>query len=190
MEQALLLALKPAKRAHAAGEFDYIGGAGFKNMEQRNERAWDKAREHLANHPSNEPDPAKAFRQLEDMYREEPLPEDEVLVFQSGEFQTLDDSVYDLRATLRWLAIRQSIRQKAQKGRSPKLGESAWRNQDRTAHEHGSSYWHLDPAFRISFYRAARSLVKRGLLIACDPVEKGREIRFVSMRKDVAEQYE
>jgi hypothetical protein len=55
----------------------------------------------------------------------------------------------------------------------------AWRNRDRTANFRRSSYWRVEPAFRISFYRAARSLIEAGMLLSCD--DKGsREVRFVS----------
>jgi hypothetical protein len=182
METMLLMSLKPAKRAYAAGEFDYVGGAGMKNFEQRDDRAASKAHEHLAKHKSNEPNPAKSFYGLMDMYREKQLPEGEVEVFHGGESFTLDDGVYDLRATMRWLAIVRNRHLK--RGHGP-----AWKNPDRSANESGSSYWFISSAFRISFYRAARSLIDCGMLIACDPVEKGREVRFVSMAPEVERLY-
>jgi hypothetical protein len=174
METSLLMSLKPAKRAYAAGDFDYIGGAGFANMEERVERADDKAREHLARHGdrSNQPASEGRLSQLAQMYRE-PLPENEAEVFHRGESFTLGEGVYDLRATMRWLAIVRN-RQKL----------AAWKNSDRTANESGSSYWFVDDAFRISFYRAARALIAAGMLIPTDPMAKGREVRFVSMSPD------
>ena len=72
---------------------------------------------------------------------------------------------YDLRATLLYAAIT-----------------------DRRAHrvEMALQEWDIEPAYRVSFYRAARSLVRRELLTAVGPVGRGRELRFVARPAEVA----
>jgi hypothetical protein len=42
---------------------------------------------------------------LKDLYEDEPLPQDAVVVFDKGENFTLEDGVYDLRAALRYMTI-------------------------------------------------------------------------------------
>jgi len=91
----------------------------------------------------------------------------ETLVRQGGEFMTLDEDVYDLRATLRYVAIRLSARPGKRKRRPVSL--------DRRV---------IDNAFRITFMNAVRSLVERGLLIPCDAGD-AKQLRFVSMRPDI-----
>jgi hypothetical protein len=185
MEHAVLANLKPAKKAYAAGLFDYIGGAGLQNLDLRFEQTNRLVDEHLAEHrgKSNEPSPKRARQRLEEMYEKEPLPEDEVVVFQAGESYTLDPDVYDLRATLRYLAFANKL---AEPNPVHTVG---WANRDRTANTSGASYWYINPAFRISFYRAARNLIKRGMLICCDD-EGDSQLRFVSMRPDLERKYE
>jgi hypothetical protein len=87
----------------------------------------------------------------------------ETLVRQGGEFVTLDEGFYDLRATLRYLAIRLSERPGKRKRRPV--------SEDLRV---------VDNAFRITFMRAARNLVERGLLIRCDD-EDAVQLRFVSV---------
>lgn len=91
----------------------------------------------------------------------------EILVRQGGEFMTLDEGVYDLRATLRYLAIRLSERPGKRKRRPV--------SEDLRV---------VDNAFRITFICAVRKLVERGLLIRCDD-EDAKQLRFVSMRPDI-----
>jgi hypothetical protein len=91
----------------------------------------------------------------------------ETLVRQGGEFMTLDEGVYDLRATLRYLAIRLSERPGKRKRRPV--------SEDLRV---------IDNAFRITFMRAVRNLVELGLLIRCDD-EDAVQLRFVSMRPDI-----
>jgi hypothetical protein len=87
----------------------------------------------------------------------------ETLVRQGGEFVTLDEGVYDLRATLRYLAIRISEGPSKRKRRPV--------SQDLRV---------IDNAFRITFMKGVRSLVERGLLVRCD-AEDAVQLRFVSM---------
>ena len=89
----------------------------------------------------------------------------ETLVRQGGEFVTLDEGVYDLRATLRYVAIRLSARPGKRKRRPI--------SEDRRV---------IDNAFRITFMNAVRSLVERGLLIPCDD-EDAVQLRFVSHQR-------
>src|SRR5262249_27412318 len=84
----------------------------------------------------------------------DPIPLDQLQARQGGEYYTLEEGVYDLRCTLRYLAIHWPKR----------WGVKAWRNPDRSANFRRSSYWFMGDAFRISFMRAARGLVDRGLL--------------------------
>ena len=91
----ILASLKPAKRAYAEGKFDYIGGAGGQNLEDHSARAYAKAREQLAaqGSKSNQPDSRKALISLANMYQDEPMSKDEMLVFQGGEHMYLDEGV-------------------------------------------------------------------------------------------------
>ena len=75
--------------------------------------------------------------------------------------------LYDLRGTLRYLAIRLSERRGKRKRRP--LSEDL-----RV----------VDESFRVTFVRAAHNLVERGLLIRCDN-EGAKQLRFVSMRPDI-----
>ena len=101
MQQLILAALKPAKQAYANGEFDYIGGAGLENLEH------------------------KGIDRSDD-----PIPLDQLQARQGGEYYTLEEGVYDLRCTLRYLAIHWPKR----------WGAKAWQNRDRSANLKGSSY--------------------------------------------------
>jgi hypothetical protein len=87
----------------------------------------------------------------------------ETLVRRGGEFVTLDEGVYDLRATLRYLAIRLSEGPSKRKRRPV--------SQDLRV---------IDNAFRMTFMKGVRSLVERGLLVRCD-AEDALQLRFVSM---------
>jgi hypothetical protein len=71
--------------------------------------------------------------------------------------------LYDLRGTLPYLAIRLSERPGKRKRRPV--------SEDLRV---------VDNAFRITFMRAARNLVERGLLIRCDD-EDAVQLRFVSV---------
>ena len=170
----ILASLKPAKRAYAEGKFDYIGGAGGQNLEDHSARAYAKAREQLAaqGSKSNQPNSRKALISLANMYQDEPMSKDEMLVFQGGEHMYLDEGVYDLRATLRYLAIQFKKKEPA-----------AWVNRDRTSNL-ARVIGYVDTTFRISFYRAVRNLVERRLLIRCDD-DTEKQLRFVSMRPDI-----
>jgi hypothetical protein len=113
--------------------------------------------------------------------------EDKV-VFQGGKQWRLDDGVYDLRATLRYLTIALNKPTKAEHRPFPFSHKHtiANENEDRPANQ--ASYWRVDDVFRISFYRAARNLVDRGLLISCDD-DDATQLRFVSMHPDIEHQY-
>jgi hypothetical protein len=87
----------------------------------------------------------------------------ETIVRQGGEFVILDESVYDLRATLRYLAIR-LLEEPSKRKRRPV-------SQDLRV---------VDNAFRITFMKAVRNLIERGLLVRCD-AEDAVQLRFVSM---------
>jgi hypothetical protein len=76
MQRFLLAALKPAKLAYASGKFDYVGGAGSENSKAK---GWSRDRELM--------------------------PVSQLLVNKGGEYWALDPKVYDLRCTLRYLAI-------------------------------------------------------------------------------------
>jgi hypothetical protein len=179
MQNLILASLKPAKRAYAEQKFDYIGGAGLKNLNEQSDRAFDKAHQQLEaqSGKTNQPDPLQALLSLVNMHRDAPVAEDEVLVFSGGEHTYLDEGVYDLRATLRYLADRFNKKKLV-----------SWENRDRTANWDHCSYWFVDDSFRVSFYRAARNLVERGLLICCDN-DEAAQLRFVSMRPDIEGEY-
>ena len=74
---------------------------------------------------------------------------------------------YDLRGTLRYLAIRLSERPGKRKRRPV-----------------SDDLRVVDESFRVAFVRAAHHLVERGLLIPCDD-EDAKRLRFVSMRPDM-----
>jgi hypothetical protein len=144
MQSVVLAALKPAKRAFAAGAFKYIGGADYENV----------------------------FRHMtSDSHGGYQYPPEGPLVRAGGEFYTLGDGVYDLRATLVYLALQW-----------PRRGMPR-QNRDRE-----DGYYWIDPSFRNAFTRAARTLIDRGLLIRCDG-EDGPQVRLVSMRPDIDRQY-
>jgi hypothetical protein len=145
MQLALLRALEPAKKAFEADEFNYIGGAG--GAEYQN------VTDHMVRR----------------QYGELQYPFEGPLVRQGGEFFTLDDGVYDLRATLVYLALKEQKQSKK---------PVAWQSPDRPRGLH-----YIDPAFRNAFTRAARSLVKQGLLIDVDD-GKGPQLRFVARSDD------
>ena len=75
--------------------------------------------------------------------------------------------LYDLRATLPYLAIRLSER--PSKRKRPPISED---------------FRVVDQTFRVAFCQAAHTLVERGLLIPCDD-EDAKQLRFVSMRPDI-----
>jgi hypothetical protein len=75
--------------------------------------------------------------------------------------------LYDLRATLPYLAIRLSERPGKRKRRPI--------SEDLRV---------VDQTFRVAFCQAAHTLVERGLLIPCDD-EDAKQLRFVSMRPDI-----
>ena len=75
--------------------------------------------------------------------------------------------LYDLRATLRYVAIRLSERPGKRKRRPV--------SEDRRV---------VDQRFRVTFMNAVHSLVERGLLIRCDAGD-AKQLRFVSMRPDI-----
>lgn len=188
MQHLVLDSLIPSKRDYAAGEFDYIGGAGRTNLDVQDDLALAKAREQWAAQggKSNQPDPRKAFSNLVDMHRADPIPEDEVIVFSGGERTTLDERVYDLRAALRWAAIKtnQSLSPEIRRFPFSYKYTRANENRDRTGNR--AQYWRVDPSFRISFMRAAAILVKHGFLICED--DDNTQLRFVSMRDDIERQ--
>jgi hypothetical protein len=75
--------------------------------------------------------------------------------------------LYDLRATLPYLAIMLSERPDKRKRRPI--------SEDLRV---------VDQSFRVAFCQAAHSLVERGLLIPCDG-ENAKQVRFVRMRPDI-----
>jgi hypothetical protein len=133
VQRLLLAALKPAKRAYANGEFDYIGGAATYNLWERPEA-------------ETEPDPKR-----------------EMFIRKGGEYKLLESDVYDLRATMRYLAINWP-----KKLQTKTAGPPARIIRDRIGTFRTSRYWCVEPSFRISFMRAAHGLVDRGMLIPCD----------------------
>jgi hypothetical protein len=142
MQLALLRALEPAKKAFEADEFNYIGAAEYENVTYHMVRRQDGELQYPFEGP---------------------------LVRQGGEFFTLDDGVYDLRATLVYLALKEQQQRKE---------PVAWQSQDRPR-----GFYYIAPAFRNAFTRAARSLVEQGLLIDVDD-GKGPQLRFVSRSDD------
>jgi hypothetical protein len=145
MQHAILMSLEPAKRAYAQslednvgkkGQFSYIGGADAENV----------------------------FRHTREDGRVR-LPPEGPVVRQGGEFFTLVDGLYDLRATLVYLALHMPP------GKVPAARQNP---------ERARGYQEIDPAFRNAFTRAARSLVERGLLFRHDD-EGAPQLRFVSM---------
>lgn len=109
--------------------------------------------------------------------------DDSKFVRHGGEFFTLDDNVYDLRATLVYAALNAPVRVwpglRDGTGISPfKMARhNPWR---------GGKFQYVQTVFRDAFMRAARSLVERGLLIRSDD-EDARQLRFVSLRDDLYE---
>jgi hypothetical protein len=75
--------------------------------------------------------------------------------------------LYDLRATLPYLAIMLSERPDKRKRRPI--------SEDLRV---------VDQSFRVAFCQAAHTLVERGLLIPCDG-ENAKQVRFVRMRPDI-----
>jgi hypothetical protein len=213
MQHNVLAFLRPAKHAYTQGEFDYIGGAGMENIKERMRHAGAKAHEQLEAQggKSNEPDAFKAFVRLAEMHMfANLLTEDEMLVFQGGEHWTLEEGIYDLRATLRYMAItfkkieleqrtqtagdkffksglKEDALELAKAMMGPPPGDPPHPLVNPNQYRKGS-YWKIDDRFRISFYRAARSLIKRGLLIRCDDGDE-QQLRFVSMRPDIERKY-
>jgi hypothetical protein len=152
MQRFLLAALKPAKLAYASGKFDYVGGAGSENSKAKG---------------------CSGDREL--------MPISQLLVNKGGEYWALDPKVYDLRCTLRYLAIHWPKR----KNDYPACWQKWWK----TPTYGSSSYWCVSDPFRVSFMRAARSLVDRGSLIACDD-DGAPQLRFVSLASDLEREYE
>jgi hypothetical protein len=80
-----------------------------------------------------------------------------------GKRWTLADEHYDLRAVLKYCAIT-----------------------DRKAYRIDTGTWEVWDEYRIAFYRAVRSLIRRGELVPVMPDGPRREIRFVArVRSDV-----
>jgi hypothetical protein len=93
---------------------------------------------------------------------------------------TLGEGVYDLRATLVYLAV--TLTQRPIAGRKRKYRparENKW---------HPADIHFVDSSFRASFSRAVRNLVERGLLICCDN-DDAEQLRFVSLRPDIEGDY-
>jgi hypothetical protein len=74
-----------------------------------------------------------------------------------GKQWTLADEIYDLRAVLKYCAIT-----------------------DRKAYQIDTGTWEVYSEYRIAFYRAVRSLIRRGELHPVMPDDDRREIRFVA----------
>jgi hypothetical protein len=115
--------------------------------------------------------------------RAEPYPEGHGagdLVRAQGEVWQLDPDVYDLRMTLRYMAITmtETLTTRSSPARRPDPLMSGLSG--------GEVY--IEQPFRTAFYRAARSLVERGLLIRLDDDATG-QIRFVSLRPDLEARY-
>jgi hypothetical protein len=77
-----------------------------------------------------------------------------------GKRWTLADEVYDLRAVLKYCSIT-----------------------DREGHQVYTGTWEVWDEYRIAFYRAVRSLIRRGELEAVMPDGPRREIRFVARNR-------
>lgn len=103
----------------------------------------------------------------------------ELVVRWHGRYATLYPGDYDLRAAVAWLALDHDA------ARHGWWEPGAWvgtpQNEDacepRTDRE--GNYRRVSDRFRISFYRAARSLVTRGLLF---PVGDDKQLRFVTLQ--------
>ena len=81
------------------------------------------------------------------------------VVYHRGRLYTLGPDHYDLRATLLYAAITD--------GRGLPVDAPL-------------VHFDVEPGYRVSFCRAVRSLIRRGLLEPVGPAEDGQEIRFVS----------
>jgi hypothetical protein len=78
-------------------------------------------------------------------------------VMYHGKRWTLADEVYDLRAVLKYCSVT-----------------------DRKGHRVYTGVWEVYSEYRIAFYRAVRSLIRRGELHPVMPDGDRREIRFVA----------